>query len=153
MMRRPLQSLPRSPDVSSRAFTIVEVMIAAIVLALGITTAITTLQGGFQAVDLARNYTYASQVMQSEVERLRLKNWTQVQALQDAGPGTVTAPAVQGTARGAFTCTRTIRDIKTDMKEITLVSVWRGYDGRSHTLRIVTRYGKTGLYDYFYTSH
>ena len=24
---------------------------------------------------------------------------------------------------------------------------------RAHTLRFVTRYGKTGLYDYFYTSH
>ena len=39
------------------------------------------------------------------------------------------------------------------MKEITLISTWQGYDGRPHTLRFVTRYGKTGLYDYFYTSH
>jgi len=77
-----LHSRRDRPGFSPRAFTIVEVMIAAIVLALGITTSITTLQGGFQAVDVARNYTYASQVMQSEVERLRLKNWTQMQALQ-----------------------------------------------------------------------
>jgi Tfp pilus assembly protein PilV len=141
------------PARRSGAFTIVEVMIAAIVLALGITTSITALQAGFQSVDLARNYTYASQVMQSEVERLRLKNWEQLQTLQDAGPGTVAVPVVAGTARGTFSCTRTISDIKTDMKEITLVSQWRGYDGRPHTLRFVTRYGKTGLYDYFYTSH
>jgi type II secretory pathway pseudopilin PulG len=146
-------SQQRAPADSSHAFTIVEVMIAAIVLALGITTAITTLQGGFQAVDLARNYTYASQVMQSEIERLRLKCWAQVQELQDAGPAAITTAAVSGAARGSFTCTRTIREIKTDMKEITLVSQWRGYDGRSHTLRFVTRYGKTGLYDYFYTAH
>jgi Tfp pilus assembly protein PilV len=148
-----LHSRRDRPGFSPRAFTIVEVMIAAIVLALGITTSITTLQGGFQAVDVARNYTYASQVMQSEVERLRLKNWTQMQALQDSGPGLVTPPAVQGTARRSFTCTRKIRDLKTDMKEITLVSEWRGYDGRAHSLRFVTRYGKTGLYDYFYTAH
>jgi len=152
-MRPASHSVRRPSILSARAFTIVEVMIAAVVLALGITTSITTLQGGFQAVDLARNYTYASQVMQSEVERLRLKNWAQVQALQDAGPGTITPAEVQGTARRTFTCTRTIRDLKTDMKEITLVSEWRGYDGRAHTLRFVTRYGKTGLYDYFYTSH
>lgn len=152
-MRRPFHAPHHRAGPSPGAFTIVEVMIAAIVLALGITTAITTLQGGFQSVDLARNYTYATQVMQSEVERLRLKNWNQVQALQDAGPGTVAAATVQGIARDSFTCTRTIRDLKTDMKEVTLVSQWRGYDGRSHTLRFVTRYGKSGLYDYFYTSH
>ncbi len=152
MRSRPI-SARRPPLPRSRAFTIVEVMIAAIVLTLAITTSITTLQGGFQAVDLARSYTYASQVMQSEVERLRLKNWTQLQALQEAGVGTVTPAAVQGTARTAFTCTRTIRDLKPDMKEITLVSEWRGYDGRAHSLRFVTRYGKTGLYDYFYTAH
>lgn len=152
-MRRPVQIARPRPRCPRGAFTIVEVMIAAVVLALGITTAITTLQGGFQAVDLARNYTYASQVMQSEVERLRLKNWNQVQALQDAGSGAIAVATVSGTAAQSFRCTRTIRDIKTDMKEITLVSQWNGYDGRAHTLRFVTRYGKTGLYDYFYTAH
>ncbi len=136
-----------------RAFTILEVMIASIVLVFGITTAITTLQSGFQALDLARNYTYASQVMQSELERLRLKNWDQIQTLQNAGPGAVTIADVSGTASKSFACTRTITDAKTDMKEITLISTWRGYDGRSHTLRFVTRYSHNGLYDYFYTAH
>lgn len=128
-------------------------MVAAVVLILGITTAILTLQRGFQAIDTARNYTYASQVMQSEMERLRLKSWAQLQALQDGGSNVVTASAVRGTASTSFNCTRTIRDLRTDMKEITLVSTWRGMDGRPHTVRYVTRYGKTGLYDYFYTAH
>ena len=128
-------------------------MVAAVVLILGITTAILTLQRGFQAIDTARNYTYASQVMQSEMERLRLKSWAQLQALQDGGSNVVTASAVRGTASASFSCTRTINDLRTDMKEITLVSTWRGMDGRPHTVRYVTRYGKTGLYDYFYTAH
>lgn len=132
------------------AFTIIEVMVAATVLVLGIVTSITTLQTGFQALDTARHYTFASQVMQSEMERLRLKNWSQIQALQDTRDQTV---SVTGTAATAFTCTRVINDLKTDMKEIILISTWRGYDGRSHTVRFVTRYGKTGLYDYFYTAH
>ncbi len=133
-------------------FTLVEVMVASIVLVLAITTAITTLQRGFQALDTARNTTFASQVMQSELERLRLKSWTQVQALQDASDTSVTVGTVTG-ASGSFRCTRAIRDLKTDMKEITLVSTWNGYDGRPHTLRYITRYGKSGLYDYFYTAH
>jgi Tfp pilus assembly protein PilV len=128
-------------------------MVATVVLVLGITTAIVTLQRGFQAIDTARYYTFASQVMQSELERLRLKSWAQMQALQDTADNAVEIPRVAGTASAAFTCTRTIRDLKTDMKEITLTSTWRGYDGRSHSARLITRYGKSGLYDYFYTSH
>ena len=141
---------PRRRDAG---FTLIEVMLAAVVLVLGITTSITTLQSGFQAIDTARHYTHASQVMQSELERLRLKSWAQLQALQDANDTTVAAPEVTGFDSGAFSCTRRISDLKTDMKEITLVATWRGYDGRTHTTRLITRYGKTGLYDYFYTSH
>jgi type II secretory pathway pseudopilin PulG len=137
----------------TRAFTIIEVMVAAIVLVLGITTAITTLQSGLQAIDTSRHYTFASQVMQSELERLRLKSWAQLQTLQDSGENTVAVPAVTGTNTAVFSCSRVINDLKTDMKEIILISNWRGYDGRPHTLRFVTRYGKSGLYDYFYTAH
>lgn len=138
--------------IHSRAFTLVEVMIAASVLVLCITTSITTLQSGFQAVDTARHTTFASQVMQSELERLRLKSWAQIQALQDASDTTVSTAGIAG-ASSSFRCTRTIADLKIDMKEITLVATWNGYDGRPHALRYVTRYGKSGLYDYFYTAH
>ena len=138
---------------SACGFTLVEVMVASVVLVLGITTAITTLQHGFRAVDSARNYTFASQVMQSEFERLRLKSWAQLEELQNSRNTAVTVTAVQGMATDEFTCERSIRDLKTDMKEITLVSTWRGIDDRTHTVRYVTRYGKSGLYDYFYTSH
>lgn len=136
----------------SHGFTIVEVMLASIVLILGITTAITTLQRGFQSLDTSRNLTHASQIMQSELERLRLKSWAQIQALQDSNDTAVTVTSAPGLA-GSFACTRTIKDLKADMKEIVLRSEWRGYDGRTHSVSYLTRYGKTGLYDYFYTSH
>jgi Tfp pilus assembly protein PilV len=135
------------------AFTLVEVMIAAIVLALAITTAITTLVHGFRAVDSARHFTFASQVMQSEMERLRLKSWAQLQAMQESADTRVEAASVAGTMSESFVCTRTISDLRTEMKEIALVSTWRGIDGRPHTARYITRYSKNGLYDYFYTAH
>ena len=138
---------------SSPGFSIVEVMLAGFVLALAIAGAITTLQRGFQALDTARYYNYASQVMQSELERLRLYNWDQLQTLQNAGTATIDAKAVAGVTAGTFSCARTIRDVKTDMKEIELVSTWSGHDARSHRARLVTRYSKSGLYDYFYTAH
>lgn len=127
-------------------------MIASIVMVLAITSAITTLQRGFQALDTARNTTYASQVMQSELERLRLKSWAQIQTLQDSGESAVTVSGITG-GSGSFRCARTISDLKTDMKQITLVSTWNGYDGRPHTVSYITRYGRSGLYDYFYTAH
>lgn len=133
-------------------FTIVEVMAAAVVLVLGITTSILTLQSGLQAMDTARHFTVASQVMQSELERLRLKSWSQLQALEDSGDTAVAIPNL-GAGSGTFTCTRAINDLRDDMKEIILIATWHGYDGRSHTVRFMTRYGKTGLYDYFYTAH
>ncbi len=141
------------PRAGRRGFTVLEVMIAASVMLFGITTAILTLQRGFQALDAARNLTYASQVMQTELERLRLRNWDQLQTLQDAGATSVAVEAVTGLGGEGFTCTRTIRDIRTDMKEITLAATWRGHDGRPQTARLVTRYGRNGLYDYFYTAH
>lgn len=127
-------------------------MIAAIVLVLGITTSIVVLQRGFQTLDHARNLTHASQVMQSELERLRLKSWAQMQTLQDSGDTQVAVAAVAGST-GTFQCTRTIRDAKAEMKEITLVCSWRGYDGRPQSVSYITRYSKSGLYDYFYTAH
>ncbi len=132
-------------------FTLVEVMVASTVLVFGIVTAITTSQRGLQALDTARNLTAASQIMQSEMERIRLLGWTQLASLQQTGGSTVaTADAADGSR---FTCAREITDIKTDMKQITLTAVWRGYDGGEHTARLITRYGKSGLNDYFYTTH
>ena len=131
---------------SRRAFTLVEVMVASTVLVFGIVSAITVSQRGLQALDTARNLTTASALMQNEMERVRLLNWAQLETLQQAADHTV---AHADSAR--FACTREIADVKTGMKEIRLITTWRGYDGRPHTARLITRYGRNGLNDYFYT--
>lgn len=132
------------------AFTILEVMVAATILTLGITSCILVLQRGLQALDTARNLTAASQVMQSEMERVRLLNWSQLQELQQSGGATV--PIQTGGTPRSFNCQRVIRDMKTDMKQIILTAQWEGYDGSPHSARIITQYGKNGLNDYFYTT-
>ncbi|HVZ66153.1 MAG TPA: hypothetical protein VG936_16415 [Lacunisphaera sp.] len=143
----------RAARAAHHAFTLVEVMIAAVVLIFGLVTAITTMQRGQQAVDTARNLALATQLMQSEMERLRLKSWSQLEALQSSGETTVTLDSAAGSAAARFTCVRSITTIKTDMKEITLTTTWSGYDGREHTARLITRYGKNGLNDYINTTH
>lgn len=127
-------------------------MLAAVILTLVIASSITVIQRGFQSVDYARHVTHSSQVMQSELERLRLKSWAQIQELQNSRETRVSVPGVAGTS-SSFRCERTITDLKADMKQIELVSTWTGYDGRAQTVRYLTRYSKSGLYDYFYTAH
>lgn len=139
--------------VAHGAFTIAEVLVAATVLLLGIVTAITTLQRGLQASDTARNLALATQLMQSEMERLRLKNWSQLEELQASGDTAVAVDSSAGGAGSRFVCTRTITNFKDDMKEITLSTEWRGYDGRAHVSRVITRYGHNGLNDYINTVH
>lgn len=142
-----------SPAARRRAaaFTLIEVMLAGVVLVLGLASSILVLQRGLQAVDTARNLTAATQVMQSEVERLRLMNWSQLQALENRS-GTST-PVDTGQAGGRFSCSRRIEDYKPDMKQIVLTASWNGYDGRLHTVRLITRFCRDGLNDYYYTVH
>ena len=141
------------PPAPARGFTLVEVMVASLVLVLGIVTAITAMQRGLQAQDTARNLALATQLMQTEMEQLRLQSWSQLTILQGAGAAQLTLDHAAGAAAERFTCTRVITDLKPDLKEITLTAEWRGYDGRRHTARLITRYGRNGLNDYINTAH
>ena len=65
----------------TRGFTIIELALASFIMAFGIAASIIALQVGFRALDVARDSTLASQIMQSEIERLRLMAWS------NTGPG------------------------------------------------------------------
>ena len=146
-----------------QGFTIVEVMVAAIILVLGISTSLTTVVYGMRAVDTARSSTLAAQIMQSEMENIRLLNWAQLTALPASGTVDISSVISSGSSSSLdttlnniiskFTCTRTISTPKTDMREITLTVSWNGQDGRSHSNNYITRYCKNGLYDFYYTAH
>jgi len=136
---------PRRPA----AFTLLEVLIASGVVLFGLVSALAVLQRGLQALDYARQLTSSSQVLQSELEQLRLQNWAQLEQLQRAGDTRIEPAA----AAGRYTCTRSIRTLRPDMLEITLTATWRGTDGREQRARLVTRYGRHGLNDYLSTAH
>jgi Tfp pilus assembly protein PilV len=150
---------PAAPLRGCTAFTIVEVMFAAAVMALAITTSITTMQHAFQALDTARKITLASQIMQSEFERMRLENWGEVNAYAPTEDITATINAKFSSFENAaavtksFTLTRSVSNINADMRQITLTAAWRSFDGRLSSRSYTTYYGKDGLYDYFYNSY
>ncbi len=146
-IKRPL----RLGDSSLSGFSLVEVMVASCVLMVGLGGTVLTVKNSLTTISHARHLGTASQIMQSELERLRLRNWAQLQALQDSGDSTVTTTEAPRGSR--LTCTRQIRDLRDGLKEITIEARWGGTTDRPHTARLVTRYARSGLNDYFYTSH
>jgi Tfp pilus assembly protein PilV len=136
-------------------FTILEVALAAFVLAFGIATSIITMQSGYRQIDLARGTTIAAQILQSEMERLRLMSWGLISAL----PASATfdgATHFSGNPEiaGKFSVTRTVAANATEptsVKDLTVSVQWKTYDGRPHKRSFTANYAQNGLYDYYYT--
>ena len=135
----------------ARGFTLVEVIMAVFVLALAITTAITTLQRAFLNLDAARNLETASRIMQCELEKERLLDWTQVSSA--AYQPVIDAAFLRNPAvAGRFALTRVVAVVPNragQMLQITLTTTWRTYDGRTQRRSYTTYYGQNGLYAYF----
>jgi Tfp pilus assembly protein PilV len=137
---------------SRRGFTIAEVALAVIVLAMAITTAIAAMQRAFLDLDTARNLEVAGQILQCEMEKERLLDWTQA---NDAGyqPVIDASFARNPAIAGRFTLSRTVAPVADhpgQMVQITLTVRWRSYDGHRLSRSYTTYYGQGGLHDYFY---
>jgi hypothetical protein len=132
-------------------------MMSVIVMAFAITSSITTLQRGFASIDTARNFVIAGQIMQSEIEKMRVSPWSSTVTVTGIVDYTNTTPAItidpifttQATIANRFTLTRTLADPKADLRQITLTISWINYDGRASSRTYTTFYAKYGLYDYF----
>jgi hypothetical protein len=154
-------------------------MAAVFVMALAISTSITTLQVGYRSVDTARNTTIASQVLQSMIEDIRLLTWsgsgTNVSTLGNLTDQPLSAFDIDQTNHyqsksitdfsstasamlARFTFSRAVTDVSgttvsgaSTMKVIVLTAKWTGIDGKQHTLKYTTYYGQNGLYAYYST--
>jgi len=142
---------------SVSGFTIPEVAAATFVMALGIATSIIAMQAGFKQMDLARGTTIAAQILQSELERLRMMSWSSIGTLQGSAQNGVefdgaTNFTTNTALVGKYWVTRTItNNVNLEIKDIKLSVRWNTYDGRSHTRTFTAIYAKNGLYDYYYT--
>ena len=151
-------SAPRlhSGGSRQRGFTIVEVMMAAAVMALAIATSIVAMQRGFLSLDTARKLTIAGQIMQCEVEKMRMSPWSEVNAYSAAldpmplDPIFASNPAIAS----HFKLRRDAAPVATasgvGMKQVTFTVSWKSYDGRTQSRNYTTYYGEHGLYDYYF---
>ena len=136
---------------------------SAFVLAFGIASSIIAMQSGFKQIDVARGTTLASQIIQSEMERLRMMPWNNdataaVDSIAEL-PATETFDgatyfSTSSDVTGRYTITRTVTDDATrpgEARNITVAVRWRSYDNRWHQRSFTALYVKNGLYDYYYT--
>lgn len=139
-------------------FTIVEVMMGVFIMAFSIATSITTMQRGFMSIDSARNISLASQIMQSEIEKMRLKDWSVVSGYApDPATPTTTEPGIDPAFASVSSRFRLVRTTstptgQTDVRKIVLTVTWTGADGRTMSRSYTTYYGRYGLWDYYYNS-
>lgn len=133
--------------------TVIEVAMAALIMGLVLATAVTTLQRAFISLQNARDLNIASQMLQSEMEKMRLADWTTVNSFTtSATPVTLDSTFTSNPFVGdRFSLSRTVADPKTDTRIITLRVIWRGADNRQLSRRLAMRYSRNGLYDYFYS--
>ena len=148
---------------SRKGITLVEVMIASLVLVMIFLGALGVMQQAFGMIDTARNSTLAGQVIQSEIEDLRLKSWAvlsaipaqaQIDIAQSVGKGLTTTDSAALAQR--FTATRTIADVANrggNLKRVTITVAWADTSGTRHTRSYETLFGHFGLSDYFVATH
>jgi Tfp pilus assembly protein PilV len=137
-----------------RAFTLVEVAMAVIVLALALTTSLAAMQRAFLQFDTARNLEIAANILQCEMEKQRLMSWAAVSNASYV-PVIDSSFSRNPAIGGRFTLSRTIVTVanhSSQMLQITLTVRWRGYDGRQLTRSYTSYYTQGGLYAYLYGS-
>jgi type II secretory pathway pseudopilin PulG len=139
---------------SSRAYTLVEVAMAVVILAMTLTTALTAMQKVFLEFDTARNLEVAGNIMQCEIEKERLLPWAQV---SDAAYLPVIDPsfARNKAIAGQFTLSRSLTVLTGhagQVVQITLTINWRSHDGRPLSRSYTTHYTQGGLYEYLYNN-
>jgi hypothetical protein len=158
--------LPTKPRRARLAgFTIFETAVAAAVMALSISSSLLVMSRGFSTLNSARCISYASQIMQSELEKMRLTSWGDGTAGAGSGTTGVSAYATTlttipidasfintGDVGSRMTLTRIAANAPghtTGMIAVTLRITWTTYDQRTLSRSYTTYYGQNGLYDFF----
>lgn len=144
---------------SAAAFTLIEVMIAAGVMAVALVGMIQVVVSGSEMLDVARKQTIAMQIIHGQIDNIRLSDWSTVNGYPASRTVTVSGSDqstnisygfVFGsnltTVATDFTCTRTISTVRTDLKQVTFTVTWTGNTGRTYRRTGSTYFGNNGLY-------
>ncbi len=134
-----------------------EVGLAATVLALTLVGMIGVIESGSKMLDVSRKQTIASQILDDQVNQLRLQTWSTVSSYPASTSLTIPTAFVSA-AESNFTCTRFVSVVKTDangnaaLLQVKFSISWTGITGRTYTRTAVTYVEKNGLYQTYQRS-
>jgi prepilin-type N-terminal cleavage/methylation domain-containing protein len=142
------------------AYTLVEVMIASMVIGIMLVSLYGAFAAGFSVIKASREKFRATQILLQKLEALRFCTWTQLNSF----PGTFTEPYdptskvpetipfYSGTvAFGAAGMIPDTAPYKTNMQQVTVTICWTNFDGslpRPHSEQITTLIGRYGAQNY-----
>jgi len=141
--------VPGAPG-SKGGFTLAEAMIGVMILGLTLASCLMSVRVMFHQAENVRYNGLASQVLQSEMENLRLMNWAQIQTLT-TGTFEMDEEYHDSPAQ-AFVRQRIVTEITPDLRQITLTVEWTGQNGVTSTRLYSTFFSRHGLNDYYYRS-
>ncbi|MCF7687521.1 MAG: prepilin-type N-terminal cleavage/methylation domain-containing protein [Cephaloticoccus sp.] len=145
-----------------RGFTLVEVMMAAVILTIGFGAMIQAMITGSEILANARRQTLATQLLTHEIEKLRFSDWTTINALP-SGPTTImdsansvwptddnyanlTGSIAHSTFQNAITAssasyivTRSVSTVDTELREVTFTVTWAVRSSGQNAARTYTR--------------
>ena len=141
------------PREKGRGFTLREVALGATILAVGFVGMVEALALGSEMLDTARNQTLAAQIVQAEVEYLRMQNWTTIQSLTSTSASNLstytefTSTSLATVAGTSVTLARTVAspDPHTNLRQITMTVTWTSITGKVHSRSCSAYIGKYGL--------
>jgi prepilin-type N-terminal cleavage/methylation domain-containing protein len=129
-MHRPKPGVKSPPAPRTRGFTIVEVMMASVILVVGFMGMITAITIGSEMLATARRQTIAAQIITHEVEKLRLKSWSDISSLTNSSLATYDSDSdaidAEIAASGvSFKLSRSVATLTTDLREVTFTVQWQ----------------------------
>lgn len=123
------------PELVERGFTIVEVMMASVILVVGFLGMIQAITIGSEMLATSRRQTLASQIISHETDKLRLLRWDDSTSTNDIVGLSSTAAATYTSDSAAintaitssgvrFTLATTVTTVTTDLREVTFTVTW-----------------------------
>jgi len=136
---------------SNAGFTLIEVMVATVLLLVILGGGFGALVQGHRLVEAARDETRASQILQSELEDIRTYDWATLTAL-NATASYSPQESFTDAYSTRYAIRRNISTRSATQRRIRLQVDWTDNGGSSHMREFVTLISKDGLYDYYYRS-
>ena len=103
---------------------------------------------GFDFVENARNYTVASQILQSEVESLRILTWPEIEELGRESVVPLDQRFDEEIAK-KFTLTRKMTITGVQKKEVEVTLTWKNSAGGDEAVTFSTFITEGGINDYY----